>query len=622
VPPSDKTSRARTRQRLGVMVLAVVIIGLIVAITGVGAHIVAAKAGAGRAGAPAEVTFPDDVAAAASGAAPCTTVKVVSSLENADMISRLANAYSAKPRNIDGHCVTIKAVRTTSGDAAASAAGGFVRPGIDFQPAVWVPDSRTWLESAAASAPAVLPVDSARSIARSAEALAMPLLLAKVLGWQKHAPSWQEVFAVESTKNVWARRGHPEWGQFKLGKTSPLVATSGQSAMFASYAAAADHAGAPTAAEVADPTVIAKVTANELAVAHYMTTPEHFLWNAREAAQQQGSAAQFLSAIVVDEKSVWDYNRGVTSRDGLTITQSAPPLEPLVPIYPRDGAYEADNPAVVTTGTWMDPATTAAAKDFVRFATTRQGQRAVRASGYRDLNGSLDPDVQQAGLLAVREPRIIPMPAVDAITAVAKAFPAVRKRARVLFLVDLSGSMNDAIAEGRTKLSGAKDSILSALDYFTPGDRVGLAAFSLPGDGTLGPGMIVPPADIAGSRQQLNAAVTALTAAGGTPLYEAVDDFAKQQAQGWDPGTIDAIVLLTDGMNDTPKPTIDLGTVTGDLHGLRAAGTPVQVFTLAYGSDADVPVLQAIAAASDAQYFDTTDPTTLATVLNNLMTSF
>src|SRR5918993_5606432 len=117
-----------------------------------------------------------------------------------------------------------------------------------------------------------------------------------------------------------------------------------------------------------------------------MATPEHFLWHARQA-DEQGSAADFLSAVIVDEKSVWDYNRGITSRDGVTRVESTPPEEKLVPIYPSDGFYVADNPAVVLTGAWVDDVEAAAGDDFLRFAGTREGQQIVRETGYRDLNG-------------------------------------------------------------------------------------------------------------------------------------------------------------------------------------------------------------------------------------------
>ena len=50
--------------------------------------------------------------------------------------------------------------------------------------------------------------------------------------------------------------------------------------------------------------------------------------------------------------------------------------------------------------------------------------------------------------------------------------------------------------------------------------------------------------------------------------------------------------------------------------------SPVLVFTLAYGADADVDALQAISKATGAHYYDATDPTKLRAVLGDLVTSF
>jgi Ca-activated chloride channel family protein len=46
------------------------------------------------------------------------------------------------------------------------------------------------------------------------------------------------------------------------------------------------------------------------------------------------------------------------------------------------------------------------------------------------------------------------------------------------------------------------------------------------------------------------------------------------------------------------------------------------VFTLAYGKDADIPTLQAIAKLTGAHFYDATDPATIQRVLGDLVTSF
>ncbi|WP_259363446.1 VWA domain-containing protein [Microbacterium esteraromaticum] len=185
------------------------------------------------------------------------------------------------------------------------------------------------------------------------------------------------------------------------------------------------------------------------------------------------AAADFLSAVIVDEKSVWDYNRGIVSRDGVTRTLEDPPADPLVPIYPADGAYVADNPAVSVTGDWVDAAEKAAAADFIRFTQSAEGQQIVRASGYRDLNRELDDDVERVGRLSTAGTKTQLSPDAGALVAGQAAFPEVRKRANVLFLLDVSGSMDEPISATETKLSQAKKAIESALEHFTAGDDVG-----------------------------------------------------------------------------------------------------------------------------------------------------
>jgi Ca-activated chloride channel family protein len=566
------------------------------------------------------IAFPQDEPAAAAGAQPCTTVNVLSSFENAQMVESLAAAYNSSPRNVAGSCVTVTTSRDKSGVAAAVVAADFPSLADDQKPAVWLPDSSTWVDVAQAEGATSLRAEGS-SVAISDIVLAMPEGLAEAIGWDAEAPTWSAVFESAGDADLWSGLGHPEWGAFKLGKTSPLVATSGEAAMFASYGTAAGSLDALTATQVEDPDVQAAVHQNELTTSHYMATPEHFLWHARQA-EASGSAADFLSAVIVDEKSVWDYNRGITSRDGVTRTQAEPPAEQLVPIYPADGYYSADNPAVRLTGAWIDPVESEAAADFIRFAHTAQGQAAVRAAGYRDLNRMLDESVAQVGRLDVEQRGTLAFPAADVVTAVQASFSEVRKRANVLFLLDVSGSMDEAISPSDTKLTQARKAIDAALGHFTSGDDVGLAAFAQAPDGAMVPGLVSPVADIGGSRDAFLGALGGLSSMGDTPLYQAVDAFAAQQAASWSSDRINAIVLLSDGENDAPNaPTIGADQMLANLADMHH-DTPVLIFTLAYGADADVATLQSISGATGAHYYDATDPSKLEAVLGDLVTSF
>ncbi|WP_127473527.1 vWA domain-containing protein [Microbacterium sulfonylureivorans] len=568
------------------------------------------------------IEFAQDEPAATPGAEPCVTVPVMSSFENADMVAALAAAYNEKPRNVAGSCVTVTTTRDKSGVAASLVAEDFPTHSADTKPTVWLPDASTWLDVARSQGATALRADGT-SVGSSNVVLAMPAPLAQAVGWDTAPPTWADVFAAAEDADLWSGLGYPEWGAFKLGKTSPLVATSGEAAMFASFGASAGSVAELSPAQVADATVVEEVRQHELATSHYMATPEHFLWHARQAEENGGTSADFLSAVIVDEKSVWDYNRGITSRDGVTRVESDPPQEQLVPIYPTDGHYAADNPAMRLTGDWIDPVEAEAAADFIRFARTAQGQTAVRASGYRDLNGVLDDGVAEVAHVAAAAPAgVLALPDADVVTAVHGAFPDVRKRTNVLFLIDVSGSMDEPIAGSQTKLTAAKNAIALALDHFTAGDEVGLAAFAQSADGSMLPGTVSPVADIGSSRPELLAALDDLSSMGDTPLFQAVDTFAAQQAAGWSPDRINAVVLLSDGENDAPNaPTIGAEAMLDNLRALHHT-TPVLVFTLAYGADADVATLQSISGATGAHYYDATDPTKVEAVLGDLVTSF
>jgi Ca-activated chloride channel family protein len=566
------------------------------------------------------VVFAEDEPAAAAGAAPCTTVTVLSSLENSEMVSRLVDGYNGQPRDVDGKCVSVVATKDKSGLAAEDAAANFQALPEDQRPTVWIPDASSWIGIARnTGGGASVPAESA-SVGSSDIVLAMPKGLATAIGWDQESPTWDEVFAASEDENAWTDLGHPEWGTFKLGKTSPLIASSGEAALLASYGSAAGSLADLTADQIEDAEVTDEVRQHELSTSHYMATPEHFLWHARQS-EDAGSVSDFLSAVIVDEKSVWDYNRGITSRDGVTRVQSDPPEEQLVPIYPSDGYYEADNPAVVMTGTWVDDDEAAAGQDFLRYTATKQGQQIVRESGYRDLNGELDPLVAEVGALSTDQTGALPFPSARVIRASHEAFPEVRKRAEVLFLVDVSGSMEEPITGGKTKLAAAKDAITQALGHFTPGDNVGLAAFSAVDDGPITPGLVSPVADIGTERAGFLKALGALKPIEFTPLYSAVDTFVQERSNDWQADRINAIVLLSDGKNETLTPTITADQMIGNLKG-HHDHNPVLVFTLAYGADADVATLQSISSATGAHYYDATDPTKVGDVLGDLVTSF
>jgi Ca-activated chloride channel family protein len=218
--------------------------------------------------------------------------------------------------------------------------------------------------------------------------------------------------------------------------------------------------------------------------------------------------------------------------------------------------------------------------------------------------------------------RTLPPPSGELLAAVQASFPSVRKRARVLFLLDLSKSMTEPTSPGVSRLQAAQQAIAQALPYFTDNDEVGLAGFShLPGRQAIVPGLVAPVTPLRDRRSAFRAALRSLRAVEATPLFAAVGAFTAQMAAGYRPDWINAVVLLSDGHNDTESFPDTFASMTAAI--TRATkDRPVLVFTLAYADKADVPTLQAIAQLTHAHYYDAIDPARLERVLGDLVTSF
>ena len=93
-----------------------------------------------------------------------------------------------------------------------------------------------------------------------------------------------------------------------------------------------------------------------------------------------------------------------------------------------------------------------------------------------------------------------------------------------------------------------------------------------------------------------------LQARGGTFLYNAVAFAYDGLLQHADPDRINVIVAMTDGISS--------GTIEIVESKLREADAPVLIFTVGYGEDADLDVLQRIARLGDGQVFPS-DPETI-----------
>jgi len=169
------------------------------------------------------------------------------------------------------------------------------------------------------------------------------------------------------------------------------------------------------------------------------------------------------------------------------------------------------------------------------------------------------------------------------LTALLEAWRAQKKSADVMIVFDRSGSMNgEPMNEAK---AGAKAFIQGLGDR----DSLSILFFSDSVDPALAPELL------ATARPKLLEQVDNTFAGGGTALYEAVAsayDTMLARAKK-NPGQIHAIVVMTDGKDESSKLSLD------DLDKrFNPENAPVKIFTIAYGDSADPTVLQSIASAA------------------------
>ena len=568
----------------------------------------------------------------------CIVVDMAVSSEKITLLSELARTFNASDAEVDGRCVFVRPKSKASGAAAQLLVDGWpADPAIEGeQPVVWSPAASTWgavVDQRLTEAGRAPMAGDGTPFMNTPLVIAMPRPMAEALGWPAEAIGWTDVFELAKDPQGWAAYGHPEWGEFRLGKTNPNFSTSGLAALIAqSYAATGKDEGL-TSEDLADPAVVDFGTTVESAVVHYGDTTLTFL-NNWYRADQRGLGLTYVSAAAVEEKSVIDYNRG--NPDGVLDPGEQPrePRNELVAIYPEEGTLFSDNPFFILDADWVDDAERQGAELFEAFVQQPENQARVLEFGFRPGNPEValgEPISAANGVDPDQPQRLLQVPEPSVMTELLDVWSVQRKSARVLVVMDGSGSMSDVgdRETGETKLDLAKRAALDSLSQFKPEDDVGLRIFTtgLGPDGTAFETDVVPIAPIGAQSEAMRTEILRLFPQNGTPLYDVAASSFQTMYDGYDPSRINAVVLLTDGMNDDGTPNDDRQQLDMLIADLEAAtqgenSRPVRVFTIGYGADADLNVLRRIAEATNGATYNASDPATIEKVFTAVVSNF
>ena len=557
----------------------------------------------------------------------CAVVTVAASSEKAGLLGEIAQDYNDAGRDVGDGCAYVEVFSKASGGAATALAEGWDTDLDGPLPVVWSPAASSWVKileqrRAAADLPTLVPDGPWPSVAQTPLVVAMPRPMAEALGWPDAQIGWSDLTALAKDPQGWASKGHPEWGQFRLGKTNPNFSTSGLNATIGTYFAATGLSSDLSSEDVADPAVRAQVGALEQSVVHYGDTTLTFLANLADA-DAEGRGLSYVSAVTVEEKSVWDYNQGNPTGDPAGFETATPPRTPLVAVYPDEGTLLSDNPFVVLTADWVDEAQRAGAQDFLAFLQQDAAQQRFSDAAFRTYEGVPGEEITPAnGLLPDQPSSVLSPPSPAVLAQIQDSWQDVRKRAQVLFVFDISGSMGEPVPDsGATKIELAQDAVVAGVAEFAADDQVGLWVFSSDaGAGGQPWREVAPVAEASASVPTITDVVPNLLPDGGTALYATLRQAHEQMQEKLDPSRITAIVLLSDGRNEYP-PDTDLD---GLLRQLSTEDTSrsVRVFPIAYGADADVEALGAIAEASRGALYDASDPRSIDKVLVSVISNF
>jgi Ca-activated chloride channel family protein len=565
----------------------------------------------------------------------CIVVDLSVSSEKIQLLTELADDFNGSDQaRVGDDCVFARVQSKASGGAAQLLATGWDEEAEGPRPVIWSPAASSWgaiLDERLADQGLAPMTGDFTSFMLTPLVIAMPRPMAEALGWPEEPLGFADILALAQDPQGWAAHGRPEWGDFRLGKTNPNFSTSGLSALIAQAYAANGKTGGLSLEDLAKQTTQDFASGVESAVVHYGDITMTFM-NNWFRADQRGNPFGYVSAVAVEEKTVIDYNNG--DPDGVLQEgeEPRPPRVPLVAIYPEEGTLYSDNPLFVLDAEWVDDDEAAGAQRFVDFVQEPANQRKVLEFGFRpgnpavgigapiDARHGVDPDQPQT-LLDVPDPSVLAQLLDD--------WEDQRKPARVLLLVDVSGSMGDLAdpETGATKLDLAKQATIDALADFNDDDEVGLQVFTTDLAAGANTATLVETARVGDVREQLRTKLRELVPLNGTPLYEATRTAYADQLAGYDPARINAVVLLSDGVNDDGEPDDDRDQLDELLESLTASsegqqGQAVRVFPISYGADADLATLRRIAEASQAAVYDSSDPRSITKVFVAVVSNF
>jgi len=488
----------------------------------------------------------------------------------------------------DGRCLDIEVTARDSYKVADA-----LRTGKPSDAQIWVPDSDVWVDRVTADGRAT-PVTTVGNVASTPVGVAVVPAAAKALGWPRKTYSWTELVGATLENDDLA-----------LGAADPARSATGLLALTQLGTAATKTEEGATQAAALMKALSQRVSDSDGQVLD--TLPRD------SSGTEQGNPKRNRT-LVLSEQAAYAYN------------SSADKAQDLGLFYPEDGSPRLDYPYALVDGTELTTDQSRAAIRFMTFLRRPEQLRLLEQRGFRT------DDEQAPSTLVARAGGRAPQPYARAAGEPASAaalqealgtWTITVQSARITTVVDASFSMAEQVpGTDRTRMDVTKASLLQALATFTPEDEIGLWEFSTKLDGAKDYRVLVPTERLGDrkgdgtQRDRLSAAFGGLepVPGGATGLYDTTLAAYKSATSSYAKGKFNALVILTDGVNEDPG-SITRSALVRTLQQLTNPERPVPLIMIAVGPEADREEAQQIAEATGGSGYEVTDPTQIHTVI-------
>jgi Ca-activated chloride channel family protein len=522
-------------------------------------------------------------------------VTVVSSSTKRDWLNQVVEQFNAQGmKTASDKTIEVKVTHTTSGGSMKDILAG------ELKPVAWSPGDQSWVGQINAAwrqrTDKPLISQACQPTVYAPIGFAMWQPMAEALGWPDAPIGWDTIVALAADPEGWASYGHPEWGKFYFGHTHPAYSNTGLLSMTAFVYGIAGSDEPLTGAEVYQPAVEGAMRALERNTSKYGRQSSALF----KLMASEGPG--YLHAIAASEETTLRYN--INSADELRF--------PLAFIFPAGGTMWADHPyCILGNADWVSEEQVGAAGVFGDYLLAREQQELAVDHRLRPLDRNI-PLHAPLNLEHGTDPRVtmdvvpaLPSPDDEVSTAVIDLFKITKRKATVIVVLDVSGSMQG------DKIKTARDATVEFLRRLDPEDEVAVLTFSSDVITLSEPnrtGEIV---------EELSPRISTLSASGTTALHAAVCQAtalagelqAEDEAQG-EP-RLYGVVLLSDGENTAGWQTEDhMFTTCLPAH---AEADGVKVFPIAFGTNADKELLSRIASVTAGRMWEA-DPDSIGDV--------